>query len=236
MSTTNIKFRVHFARTEADLPSTLEKGVLYFVANQASVYNKDLPFSGINRVTSVTNENGVTTLNFNDNYGTDGNHLSVSFLDASLISLLQDHTESIKQLKIVNHVVFNAATFDPNRTNWTLSDVLNYIYSYSLQGAQFEYKSAGIIYTDNGKTHYFVYNGEDIANFYNSIYWDEVQIGNNQEVIHVESITDLPSIGNKSKLYIVQDNQELYRWDTQSLTYKICGFDPNNIKYINANF
>lgn len=236
MATTSIKFRVHFARSEADLPSTLEKGVLYFVANQASVYNKDLPFSGINRVTSVTNENGVTTLNFNDNYGTDGNHLRVSFLDASLISLLQDHTESIKQLKIVNHVVFNAATFDPNKIDWTLSDVLNYVYSYSLQGASFEYKSAGIIYTTRGKTHYFVYNGDNISNFYDPTYWKEIQIGNNQDVMYVKQSTDLPPVGNQDKLYIVEDTQQLYRWNNNSLTYQICGFDPNNIDRIDSNF
>lgn len=98
MATTNIKLRVHFARNEKDLPDPLEKGVLYFIANQASIYNKDLPFSGINRVTSVSDSEGVITLNFNDNYGTDGNHLSVKLLSGDLLQVIKEHGESIADI------------------------------------------------------------------------------------------------------------------------------------------
>lgn len=232
----SIPVRHFFARSKADLPAELQAGTLYFVADEATIYNKDLSFSGINRVTASL-DGDVVTLNFNDDYGTDGNKLSISLASSTILRIIQRHAEEIEKIKGANHIVFNGAVLNPEENAWTLRKMLQAIHDLeTIQHVDFEKLGAGLIFTDNKGTHYYIFDSGDADNFYTPSYWKRIQAGSNQEVVHCATKEELPPIGEVSTIYICDDHKEIYRWDTTALSYKICGFDPNNIKYINANF
>ena len=55
-----------------------------------------------------------------------------------------------------------------------------------------------------------------------------------QPVIFVNSISDLPAIGNTDKLYICKETNKSYRWDDALTQYRVIGSDYNEIDVING--
>ena len=63
-------------------------------------------------------------------------------------------------------------------------------------------------------------------------------IGDGNEINAVNSITELPQIGNTNIIYKVSNEKTLYQWNATDLKYEPLtsggDFDPSNIKLING--
>ena len=63
-------------------------------------------------------------------------------------------------------------------------------------------------------------------------------IGSESNLYFVDTYEDLPSIGDANCLYKVNDEKNLYQWNTTERRYETLGgggsFDPSNIKIING--
>lgn len=237
---TVIPLKVHYVKKREDLPSPLVEGTLYFIGEEKSIYKETKPMSGINRVTAVEEIDKVT-LKFNDNYGTDGNVLTVTAAPSSLyqvvLNLIQrvdQHDVAIQFLNSTNNVCVDLDKVSPLTSgHYTLKSAVTELISLDLPYSR---KNSSLMYNDGLTTRWFIYTSADPTTYDNLSCWHEIQIGQDQEIKTVKNKLALPAIGTPKVLYICKAEQENYFWDDDNLCYKLCGFTPDNIKFINSNF
>lgn len=66
-------------------------------------------------------------------------------------------------------------------------------------------------------------------------FWEQIKLNpENNVVIRVNTIYDLPNIGKPEVIYIIKDEDSIYRWDDSTPKYYCIGRDYNNIELINS--
>jgi hypothetical protein len=68
--------------------------------------------------------------------------------------------------------------------------------------------------------------------------WKELPYIGSNKIYSVNTYKDLPSIGDETCLYKVEDEKSLYQWNTTDQKYEVLGgnssFDPSKINLING--
>lgn len=65
--------------------------------------------------------------------------------------------------------------------------------------------------------------------------WRDLEYQNSEnEIIVVEALALLPTIGQSNKIYMANDSPILYRWNNTESKYESLTFDPSTIKIING--
>lgn len=54
------------------------------------------------------------------------------------------------------------------------------------------------------------------------------------EQVQFSTRFEFPNMGDSSLLYVATNENKIYRWDLESMTYKVVGSDYNEIKEINC--
>lgn len=64
--------------------------------------------------------------------------------------------------------------------------------------------------------------------------WKQLTSPPHEVIVNVDSISNLPSVGNEICLYIVKNENKTYRWDDVDIKYYCIGSDYNDIKTIDG--
>ena len=89
---------------------------------------------------------------------------------------------------------------------------------------------------------WYKYRGDDGLDIYT--FWLEQGNGGSLEeflaaitdepVVFVETISELPAVGNAEKLYVCRASNKTYHWDDDETQYRVIGSDYNEIDVING--
>jgi len=233
------RLRVKYIPIGSSLPENLEEGMLYFVESQNTIWKDgDKPFSGINNVSFEPN--GTTTkILFNTDGGTNGNAGSIIVGNSQLNDLVHEINTrltaaeaAIEDIEFKTNSIVNLDVVAPSAVPYTLQSAIAYVNRLE----DIEVKNLAVLFNDGEQTQLYFFKGRDRSQLLNESKWEPTQIGSGEEVQRYNSREAFPAVGKKNTLYIDVSCNELWFWDDTAISYKQCGFDPNNIKLIDTNF
>ena len=226
-----IPLRVKYREKYSDIPLPFEEGTLYFIKSQNTIWKDgDKPFSGITNVT-ITNDDDKTTLSFSTQNDNSGNAGIIVLPSINLVQRVQNLEEQYDDLNMKTSVVFNLDDMEPSGTPYTLESAVQYVNTID---GNFTKINAIIIFNDGTRSRIYVYKSLDVSGFDNVDNWEEVTKGDS--VQYYSSVLMFPKTGEEGVVYIDTTNHNTYYWDSTNIKYIICGFNPSDIEYINANF
>lgn len=76
-------------------------------------------------------------------------------------------------------------------------------------------------------------NGVDSIKFVNENFVDTGG-GSSGDAIQVDTLSALPAIGKENSIYIIKNENAVYRWDSLNLKYECVGRNYENLKIING--
>ena len=236
-----VPLSVNFVGANEETPRPV-KGRLYFVESEKTIYKDEVhkfPFSGINRVTFVT-EGNTTEIRFNDDYGTDGNCGKIIVGNESLVeyvssidSRLTTAEGKIDTINLTNASVVNLDKVAPKPSgqHWTLSEGIAYV-----AGLSIDKNSVGLMFNNGTTTKIYFYTDPDLTQINDISKWRDVQVGSGIEVITYGNRLSFPAVGTSDVLYMVSEDEEAWFWDATESKYKKVGVNIDNIKLIDSNF